>query len=87
MLPRHLAMKKSSMLAKVSVDEYYELIKSKTGTEMRKIIHSGLEYRKIANASPEMLEVIRRLEEALKRIASESKLNEVRVRRYGIVLP
>jgi hypothetical protein len=75
------------MLAKVSVDEYYELIKSKTGTEMRKIIHSGLEYRKIANASPEMLEVIRRLEEALKRIASESKLNEVRVRRYGIVLP
>jgi len=74
-------------LANVPVDEYYRMIKSKDGEEMRKLVSSGLEFRRISNASPEMLEVVRRTEEALKKIASESKLNAVRVGRYGVKLP
>ena len=74
-------------LATIPVEEYYKLIKSKEGDEMRKVILSGLDFRRISNASPEMLEVVRRTEEALKKIASESKLNAVRVTRYGVKLP
>ena len=74
-------------LAELPVDEYYRMIKSKEGDEMRNIVHAGLHFRRIANASPEMLEVVRRVEEALKRIASESRLNAIRVARYGVTLP
>jgi hypothetical protein len=42
-------------LSEVSVDEYYKIVKSKKGDEMRKIILSGLDYRKYGNASPEIL--------------------------------
>jgi hypothetical protein len=71
-------------LAEVSIDEYYRMVKSKSGAAMRKVIQAGLNYRRIGNASPEMREVVRRMEEALKRIGSESKLNAIRIQRYGI---
>jgi hypothetical protein len=71
-------------LAEVPIDEYYRMVKSKSGAEMRKVIQAGLNYRRIGNASPEMREVVRRMEEALKRIGSESKLNAIRIQRYGI---
>jgi hypothetical protein len=45
------------------------------GDEMRKIVSSGLEFQRISNATPEMLEVVRRTEQALK------------VGRYGVKLP
>jgi hypothetical protein len=73
-----------SRLAQVPVETYYDMVKAKRGAEMRKIIWSALEFRRIANASPEMREVIRRMEEALRRIGSESKLNALRVKRYGV---
>jgi hypothetical protein len=72
-------------LADVPVDEYYRMVKSKSGAEMRKVIQAGLNFRRIANASPEMLEVVRRMEEALKKIGSESKLNSIRVQKYGVM--
>jgi hypothetical protein len=72
------------MLAELPVEEYCRVIKSKRGEEMRKVILSGLEFQRISNASPEMQEVVRRTREALKQIASESKLNALRVRKYGI---
>jgi hypothetical protein len=71
-------------LALVPIEEYYRMIKSKQGDEMRKIILSGLEFRRISNASLDMVEIVRRVEEALKMIASESKLNAIRVGRYGV---
>ena len=72
------------MLAEFPVEEYCRVIKSKRGEEMRKVILSGLEFQRISNASPEMQEVVRRTREALKQIASELKLNALRVRKYGI---
>ena len=71
-------------LAEVPIDEYYRMVKSKNGAEMRKVIQAGLNFRRIANASPEMREVVRRMEEALKKVGSESTLNAIRVRKYGI---
>ncbi len=73
-------------LAEVPIDEFYTMIKSKKGDEMRKVISSAIEFRRISNASPEMLEVVRRVEEALKRIGSESILNAARVQRYGVTV-
>jgi hypothetical protein len=73
-------------LANIPIDQYYRLIKAKEGDEMRRIIFSGLDFRRISNATPEMVEVVRRTEEALKRIASESTLNAARVARYGVSL-
>lgn len=71
-------------LAEVPIDEYYRMVKSKNGAEMRKVIQAGLNFRRIANASPEMREVVRRMEEALKKVGSESTLNAIQVRKYGI---
>jgi hypothetical protein len=73
-----------SQLAQVPVETYHNMVKSKRGDEMRKIIWSALGFRQISNASPEMIEVIRRMEEVLRRIGSESKLNALRVKRYGV---
>jgi len=60
------------------------MVKSKRGEEMRRLIYSGLEFRRIANAGPEMLAIVRRMEDALKMIGAESELNAVRVRRYNV---
>jgi maleate cis-trans isomerase len=73
-------------LAEVPIDDFYKMIKSKKGDEMRKVILSALEFRRISNVSPEMREVVQRMEEALRKIGSESPLNAVRVQRYGITV-
>jgi hypothetical protein len=66
------------------VDAYRLMVKSKRGEEMRKLVYAALEFRRISNASPEMLQIVRRMEEALSQIGDESKLNAVRVKRYGV---
>jgi hypothetical protein len=53
---------------------------------MRVVVHAGLAYKDISNASPEMRSIVDATTTALRRIASESPLNAVRVRRYGISL-
>jgi hypothetical protein len=73
-------------LAAAPIDEYYRMLKAKKGDDLRTFILSALEFRRIANASPEMFEVIRRMEEALKKVASESTLNAIRVRKYGVAV-
>jgi hypothetical protein len=75
---------KIKKLADVAVDEYYRLLKAKRGDDLRIFVLAALEFRRIANASPEMREVIRRMSEALRRVASESTLNAIRVRKYGV---
>lgn len=75
---------KIKKLAEVSIDEYYRVLKTKRGDDLRIFVLAALEFRRIANASPEMREVIRRMEEALRKVASESALNAIRSRKYGI---
>jgi hypothetical protein len=74
---------KIKKLAEVSVDEYYRLLKAKRGDDLRLFVLAALDFRRIANASPEMREVVHRMTEALKKVASESTLNAIRVRKYG----
>jgi hypothetical protein len=69
----------------LSADDFYHHIKSRRGEDMRAIIHAGLEYKKISNATPDMQAIVHATTDALERLASESKLNSVRIKRYGIV--
>jgi hypothetical protein len=75
---------KIKKMASVPVDEYYRILKSKKGNELTTFVLSALEFRRISNASDDMREVIRRMEAALKRVGSESSLNAIRVRKFGI---
>jgi len=65
-------------------DDICRFIKERRGEQMRAIIHAGIDYRQISNASPDMLAIVRMTSEALRRIGSESKLNAFRVKKYGI---
>jgi hypothetical protein len=69
----------------LSVDQVYKLLKEHEGEALRKLVHAGLDYTAmISNASPEMHAIVQTTTEALKRIGSESKLNSMRIKKYGV---
>ena len=73
-----------SLLAAVSMDEYYRMLKETKGDVLRKLIDAGLFFKRISNASAPTLEISKRVKEALRRIGQESPLNACRVRKYGV---
>ena len=73
-----------AVLADLSVDDYYKMLKSHSGTELSRIINTCLQFDRIMNASPEMLQITKRVREALLRIGKESSINALRVKRYGV---
>jgi hypothetical protein len=73
-------------LAALPVEDFYQLLKSSRGYELRHIINACLKFDNMGGASPEMKELSRRAKEALKRIGEESGINARRVRRYGVVV-
>lgn len=75
-----------SFLAAASEDEYYKLLKSCEGDELRKLLSSATSFRRIANPSDSMTEITKKVTAALNQIGNESRLNAHRVRRFGIVL-
>jgi hypothetical protein len=73
-----------SKLAAVPVQTYFEIISAARGADLRKVILSALEFRRIANASDDMKEVIGLMEEALRMVGRTSRLNAVRIKKYGV---
>ena len=69
---------------RIGADDLYHFIKERRGKAMRAIIHAGLAYRNISNASPDMRAIVGATTMALGRIGAESKLNEIRIKRYGL---
>jgi hypothetical protein len=45
---------------------------------------SALDFRRIANATDDMRRVISLMEEALRMVGRKSRLNELRVKKYGV---
>lgn len=74
-------------LAAEPVERYVKLFDSKTGDELRRVVLSALDYRKILNATDDQREIVRKAEAALLQIGKRSKINAVRVQKYGIVVP
>ena len=75
---------KISQLAQVPIEQYRDLFASRKGDQLRRLILAALDHRKYSNASDDQREVVRRAEAALKEIASTSRLNAMRVARYGV---
>ncbi|MET4481210.1 hypothetical protein [Bradyrhizobium sp. F1.13.3] len=77
---------KLAQLAAVPIERYQQLFENSAGLDLHNYIYAAFEYRKIGNATEDMKKVISNAEEALRRIARKSKLNEIRVRKYEISL-
>ncbi len=75
-----------SVLANTSVDDYYALFKSVQGRHLSKWVNTCLQFGRFSNASESQREIAKRATEALKRIAAESTINKLRVRKFGIEL-
>jgi hypothetical protein len=73
-------------LAAVPVETYRDLILARRGDQLRTLVLSGLEFRRIGNASDEMRRVVCLVEEALRMVGRQSELNALRLRRYGIAI-
>ena len=74
------------VLANTTVDEYYNLFKSEKGKRLSSYIRTCLKFGQFGDANDQMKEIANRATEALKKIASESELNKLRVRKFGIEL-
>jgi hypothetical protein len=71
-------------LAAVPVEAYRDLILGSRGEQLRSIILSALEFRRISNASDDMRRVQELMEEALRMLGRHSLLNELRIKKYGV---
>ena len=74
-----------SQLAAIPVETYYELMTTARGDRLNSIVLSGLEFKRISNASDEMKQVVRAMQEALRMAGRRSKLNALRLKKYGIL--
>jgi hypothetical protein len=77
---------KLSQLASVAAEQYQSLFESRSGEQLRRLILSALDYRRISNASDDMTTIVQKAEIALRAIAKKSKLNELRVQKYGVAI-
>ncbi len=74
------------VLANTSVDDYYNLFKTETGRHLSSFVTTCLKFGQFGNASVQQKEIASRATEALRRIASESEINKIRVKRFGVNL-
>jgi hypothetical protein len=81
-----LDAEKIAQLAAVPQEAYLKLFESKVGDELRRVVLSALEYRKISNATPDMQEIVKNAESALRTIGKRSELNAFRLERFGVSL-
>jgi hypothetical protein len=72
------------MLANTSIDQYYDIFKSLRGKDTSKYINTCLQFGRFSNASEQHKKISDNATEALKRIGSESSINRLRIRKFGI---
>ena len=71
-------------VSNMSVDDYYRIFKMKTGEELKLLISFCLQFDRTLNATSEMKEISKRAREALQLIGKESRINALRVQKYGV---
>ena len=74
------------ILAAVNAEEFYELFKSESGSDLSDIVNMCLKFGRFQNSNEKQQAISNNSTEALKRIARESKVNELRVRKFGVFL-
>jgi hypothetical protein len=73
-----------TFLSTLPIDDYYDMLKSSKGLDLRRIISACLQFDRVMNAPPDMTEISKRAKDALKLVGQESKINARRVRSYGV---
>lgn len=76
--------KDEGVLDEATPEDYYNFFKSETSKDLAAYIDTCLQFERFSNASERKKRIAAKATEALKRIAMESKLNEMRVRKFGI---
>lgn len=73
------------ILANTSVDEYYNLFKTEKGPHLSSYVRTCLKFGQISGSNNEKrLEIMKRTQDALQKIAGESEINRRRVQKFGI---
>lgn len=71
---------------KHSADDFYEILKSTKGEELRLVVYGLTYFRRISNADETMRSITEKAISALQRIGRESEINRLRVEKFGITL-
>ncbi|MBV9560206.1 MAG: hypothetical protein JOY90_07065 [Bradyrhizobium sp.] len=77
---------KLALLAQVPEADYMALFESASGEQLDRVVSSALTYRQISNATNNMTTVIAKAEGALRTIGRKSRLNALRLQKYGVSL-
>lgn len=72
------------ILSGSSKDEFYDYFKNLNGPNLTSHVSTCLKFGGFTNGSEEMESIASKAKSALKKIASESKLNEIRMHKFGI---
>lgn len=72
------------VLANTSIDQYYDIFKPLRGEDTYNYINTCLQFGRFSNASEQHKKISDNATEALKRIGSESLINRLRIRRFGV---
>jgi hypothetical protein len=71
-------------LARVPAQTYCDLISGARGERLRSLVLSAFEFRRILNATDDMRRVVSLMEEALRLVGRKSRLNKLRIKKYGV---
>lgn len=71
-------------LANTSPEALYKVFKEENGAHLGSMINACLRFGTFANSTERQNKVAASAKEALRRIASESKLNALRVSKFGV---
>jgi hypothetical protein len=74
------------VLEALTLDQVYELFKRMKGDDLRELVTGCLEFRKFGNATERQAGIGKKAEDALKKIAAESSLNRLRMRKFRVNL-
>lgn len=72
------------ILSETSPEEYYKFFKTESGENLSLYVDKVLQFGRFTNSTDIQKQIAENATQALKKIASESKLNERRVQKYGI---
>jgi hypothetical protein len=71
-----------AFLSSLSDDDYYAMLKTARGDELRSVVKAGLMFGEFQDARPNQRAIASKVKAALKRIGEENPLNALRVRPY-----
>ena len=74
------------ILSSASEDDFYCVFKKQTGDHLRSYVDTCLQFGRFSNATEQQKEIAFKARKALTRIGQESKLNAIRVKKYGVII-